>query len=202
MIARRAALRAQTAQIVRQPAPARVYAAAMNASETTFLIRPVRPVEYQALGDLTVAAYHSVPVVLPQQEAYDGELRDVARRATTSCVLVAVSPAGQLLGGVTYVSGPDDPYSEELREGEAGIRMLAVDPAHQGQSIGRALTQACIDRARANGRRRLVLHTGRWMPAAIRLYERMGFSRMPELDFVPVPAIALIAYGLELTGGA
>jgi hypothetical protein len=29
------------------------------------------------------------------------------------------------------MSGPDDPYSEELSEGEAGMRMLAVEPAEQ-----------------------------------------------------------------------
>ena len=39
--------------------------------------------------------------------------------------------SGELLGGVTYVRGPDDPYSEELSEGQAGMRMLAVEPAEQ-----------------------------------------------------------------------
>jgi hypothetical protein len=29
------------------------------------------------------------------------------------------------------MSGPDDPYSEELSEGRAGMRMLAVEPAEQ-----------------------------------------------------------------------
>ena len=45
----------------------------------------------------------------------------------------------------------------------------------------------------------MVLHTGMWMPAAVRLYERLGFARMPELDFSPAPGIELIAYSLELT---
>jgi GNAT superfamily N-acetyltransferase len=174
----------------------------MSSAETAFLIRPVRPDEYEALGDLTVAAYRTTPVFTPEQEAYFVELRDVERRATTSCVLVAVTPAGELLGGVTYVGGPDDPYSEELREGEAGIRMLAVDPARRGRGVGRALTQACLDRATSEGRRRMVLHTGEWMPAAVRLYNRMGFVRRPELDFTPVQGVDLIAYAYELTGDA
>ena len=114
-------------------------------------------------------------------------------------VLVAVSPAGRLLGGVTFVSGPDDPYSEELREGEAGIRMLAVDPAFQGRGIGRALAEACLERARAAGRSRIVLHTGAFMPVAVRLYEAMGFERRPELDFAPAPGIDLMAYELGLS---
>ena len=127
----------------------------MTTREATFLIRHVRPDEYGPLGELTVAAYHSVG----HREAYHRQLRDVARRAETSCVLVAVGPEGELLGGVTYVRGPDDPYSEELAEGDAGMRMLAVDPARQRHGVGRALTQACLDRAREAGRRRLVLHT-------------------------------------------
>jgi GNAT superfamily N-acetyltransferase len=171
----------------------------MTTRETTFLIRPVRPDEYGPLGELTVAAYHSLPGVMDHQDAYDGQLRDVARRAETSCVLVAVGPEGELLGGVTYVRGPDDPYSEELTEGEAGMRMLAVDPIRHGQGIGRALTQACLDRAREAGRERLVLHTGGWMPSAVALYEKLGFVRVPGRDFAPAPGIDLIAYSFDLT---
>lgn len=174
----------------------------MNSTRTTFLIRPVSPEEYEALGDLTVAAYHAIPFVMPHQDVYDVELRNVARRAERSCVVVAVTPAGELLGGVTYVSGPDDPYSEELHEGEAGIRMLAVDPARHSRGVGRGLTAWCLARARSAGRRRLVLHTGTWMPAAILLYERMGFRRVPELDFAPAPGIELIAYAYDLSAAA
>jgi ribosomal protein S18 acetylase RimI-like enzyme len=170
----------------------------MTARETTPLIRPVRPEEYERLGELTVAAYHSLPDVMPHQAIYDERLRDVATRARTSCVLVAVDPAGELLGGATYVSGPDDPYSEELNEGEAGIRMLAVDPACHGRGIGRALTEACIERARVAGRRRLVLHTGDWMAAAKHLYESMSFRRETAIDFSPAPGIDLIGYAFDL----
>ena len=170
----------------------------MTESLTTPMIRPVRPDEYQRLGELTVAAYHSLPDVMPHQKTYDDRLRDVATRARTSCVLVAVGPAGELLGGVTYVGGPDDPYSEELSEGEAGIRMLAVDPGLHGRGIGRALTLACIDRARAAGRRRLVLHTGDSMAAAKHLYESLGFARDTAIDFSPAPGVDLIGYAFEL----
>ncbi len=172
----------------------------MTATSTTLIVRPVHPDEYETLGELTVRAYHGVGFEMAHQADYDVRLRDVATRAATSCVLVATTPAGELLGGVTYVSGPDDPYSEELRDGEAGIRMLAVDPAVQGRGIGRALTSACVERARSAGRRRIVLHTGTWMPAAIRLYERMGFVRVPEIDFTPAPGVDLIAYAMELAG--
>ena len=171
----------------------------MAAGDPSLLvIRPVRPDEFEALGELTVAAYRGVSVRLANESSYHLQLRDVATRARTSCVLVATTAAGELLGGVTYVSGPQDPYSEELSDGEAGMRMLAVDPAVQGRGTGRALTQACLERARAAGRRRLVLHTGSWMPAAVHLYESMGFHRVPELDFAPVPGVNLVAYAFDL----
>lgn len=179
----------------------RSYAAVVSVSETKFLIRPVRPEEYGPLGELTVAAYHGTSGRLPSQDTYDRQLRDVATRARVSCVLVAAGPGGELLGGATYVRGPDDPYSEELHEGEAGMRMLAVDPAWQRHGLGQALTQACLDRARADGRKRLVLHTGSWMPSAIRLYEGMGFKRRPDRDFAPVPGVDLLAYSFELGPG-
>jgi ribosomal protein S18 acetylase RimI-like enzyme len=170
----------------------------MATAETAYLIRRVRPDEYVALGELTVAAYHSLKGEMPLQEMYDRQLRDVATRATTSYVLVAEGPSGELLGGATYVSGPDDPYSEDLKEGDAGIRMLAVDPACHGRGVGRALTVACIERARAAGRRRMVLHTSHSMPAAKHLYELLGFERDTALDFSPAPGVEVIGYVLEL----
>lgn len=170
----------------------------MTDHEAAPLIRPVRPEEFAALGELTFAAYHSLPTKMPHQQVYDERLRDVATRARTSCVLVAVGSAGELVGGATYVSGPDDPFSEELNEGEAGIRMLAVDPDRHGRGVGRALTVACIERAQAAGRRRVVLHTGDWMPAAKHLYESLGFQRVPAIDFSPAPGIELLGYALEL----
>ena len=171
----------------------------MAASDTSFLIRPVRPDEYEALGELLVAAFHSLPPLMTNQDAHDRELRNVARRAQTSSVLVAVTPTDELLGGVTYVRGPEDPYSRELRPGEAGMRMLGVRPGCQGRGVGRALTEACLDRARTDGRARLRLYTASWMLAAQHLYERLGFYRVPDLDF---PSADMLAYAADLEAGA
>ena len=169
-------------------------------SLTSFVVRPAGPSEYETLGALTVAAYQGI-AAMPQSDDYDNQLRDVAGRAAVSCVLAAVALGGEILGGVTYVSGPEDPYSEQLHDDEAGIRMLAVAAAARRQGIGRALTLECLRRARVAGKRRVVLHTGPWMPNAIRMYESIGFVREPSMDFTPVPGIHLLAFAFDLRVG-
>jgi hypothetical protein len=56
----------------------------------------------------------------------------------------------------------------------------------------------CISRARRLGAACLNLHTTDMMQVAMRMYERMGFVRAPELDFHPDPTVTVKAYRLEL----
>jgi ribosomal protein S18 acetylase RimI-like enzyme len=167
------------------------------------VVRPVRPEEYDVLGELTVAAYRALaegddPALDP---AYLAELRAVARRAAEVPVLVAVDARGRVLGGVTYVPGPGTRYSESEAPDEAGIRMLAVDPRLQGRGIGRLLVEACLARAKAAGRRRLVLLTRPSMVAARRLYARLGFRRAPARDWEFLPGEWLLGYEIDLADG-
>jgi ribosomal protein S18 acetylase RimI-like enzyme len=108
------------------------------------------------------------------------------------------SPWPRLLGCVTFVPGPGSPAAEFIGERTAGIRMLAVDPAARGRGVGEALTRACLERAAAIGGELVVLHTTRWMAAAQRLYERLGFERASELDREVAPGLQLLAYRYEL----
>jgi GNAT superfamily N-acetyltransferase len=162
----------------------------------TVEVREVRPDEFAALGEVTVAAYRTVG-----EDGHDGYLdfvRDVATRASICPVFVAVTEDGAVLGGVTYVPGSGTPYSESESDGEAGFRMLAVDPMAQGRGVGRALVEACIARARSDGRHRLVLLTRPLMTDAHVLYLRMGFRRAPERDCEPEPGIDLLGFVLDL----
>ena len=159
-------------------------------------IRPVGPDEAEEAGRLVEAAYRHL--LGPHMETdYATELADVAGRMDASDVLVAVVD-GQLVGCVTYVPDASSPLAEHLREGEAGIRMLAVRAAAQRRGIGRALTIACIERARAASRRRLFLHSDQQMPAAHALYRSLGFQPQPDRDWSPSPAYQLRAFALNL----
>jgi ribosomal protein S18 acetylase RimI-like enzyme len=160
------------------------------------VVRPVEPQEYGAVGDVTLAAYTTIAGFSPG-ERYQTELRDVAGRVETAEVIVAADREGRILGAVTFVPGPG-PLAEFDGPDESGMRMLAVDPDAQGRGVGRLLAQACVDRARAMGRSRLVLHTTGAMAAAHRLYRGLGFARTPELDMRTQGGMLLEAYVLEL----
>jgi ribosomal protein S18 acetylase RimI-like enzyme len=160
-------------------------------------IRPAHADELDALADLTEAAYAADGMPPPTAAHYVDELRDTVGRAATAELLVAADADGALLGTVTFCS-PDSPWSEVSRPGEAEFRMLAVPPAARGSGVGEALTRACVERARGAGAQRLVLSAMAGGAAARRLYERLGFARLPERDWSPVDGVSLVAYGLEL----
>jgi GNAT superfamily N-acetyltransferase len=161
------------------------------------VVREVRPDEFDRLADLTVAAYTRIPGVAEDDE-YLAELRDVAARVAVVPVLVAVDEdTGDIVGGVTYVPGPG-PFAEQERPDEAGFRALAVDPGVQGAGVGRLLVEACVERARAAGKRRVVLLTMPTMTSAHRLYERLGFRREAANDWEYEPGHLLLGYSLDL----
>jgi predicted N-acetyltransferase YhbS len=162
-----------------------------------FTIREARPAEYETVADIIEAAYRAVGDA--KFEDYVDEVRDVARRARDCPILVAVEDgAGAILGTVTYVPGPGNPYAELERDGEAGMRMLAVAPAAQGRGVGRALVTAVADRARAASRSGLAIHTRPSMGAAHRMYAAYGFVREPARDWEFEPGEWLWALTLRL----
>ena len=166
-------------------------------TEAPFTIREADPSEYQAVADVIEAAYRAVGD--PKFEGYVDEVRDVAGRARHCPILVAVDHGtGGVLGTVSYVPGPGNPYAELEREDEAGMRMLAVAPAAQGRGVGRALVQAIADRARADGRRGLAINTRPSMTTAHRMYSAYGFVRDPARDWEFEPGEWLWALTLRL----
>jgi GNAT superfamily N-acetyltransferase len=153
------------------------------------LIREARSDEHAALGRMLVSAYAVLPGMptVDQQPDYYATLADVAGRAARPSwtIFVAAGPAGDLLGSIDFIAdmqhyggGPALTIADA-----AGVRFLAVNNAHRGKGVGKALTNFCITRARTQGKARLVLHTTRVMTSAWALYEGLGFVRFPEIDF-------------------
>jgi ribosomal protein S18 acetylase RimI-like enzyme len=159
-------------------------------------IRAARPDEFDALGDVTADAYR-IEGFFDIDAAYESKLRDVGSRAEHAELLVAVDPDGKVLGSVAVVL-PGTQYAEISQPGEIEFRMLAVSGAARGRGIGEALTQAVLERGRELGAGKVVLSSLDVMRKAHRLYERIGFLRLPERDWHPHPGVNLIAYEYAL----
>lgn len=159
-------------------------------------IRPARPEELAAVGALTVAVYRDGRLA---PEEYLASLADAESRARHTEILVAVDGADRLLGAVALVLN-GGPYAELAASDDAAeFRMLVVSEPARGAGIGTALITECMDRAKAAGKRRMVISTGTNMTAAHRRYEALGFLRAPDLDWSPLPGVTLLGYARELT---
>jgi ribosomal protein S18 acetylase RimI-like enzyme len=154
-------------------------------------IRQARPEDYAPLGKLLVDAYAALPGMFTPQEQpdYYAMLGNVAGRAARPAltVFVATDDQNRLLGSIDFIDDMAQYGSSSTAstvQNAAGIRLLAVDNAFRGRGTGKALTLFCIDRARESGKARLVLHTTRAMQTAWTMYEKLGFVRFPEIDFM------------------
>ncbi len=156
-------------------------------------VEPARPEDYDAIAELTVRVYVDGGLASP---GYGAELADVAGRADRSELLV-VWDSGRIVGSVALVLDGDF-GNVTASDDESAFRMLVVDPTAQGRGVGELLVRTCLERARAAGKRRMVLSTDPRMTAAQRLYRRMGFTRLPERDWSPEPGIDLLVYARDL----
>jgi ribosomal protein S18 acetylase RimI-like enzyme len=64
------------------------------------------------------------------------------------------------------------------------VSLVGVHPAYRGQGIAERLTVSCIGHARALGEAVVALHSSEVMGTARKLYERLGFRQVRELDLI------------------
>ncbi len=157
----------------------------------------VLPDEFGAVSELTLQAYVLEGFVEPD-DSYTEELADTRRRAREAEVWVARED-GRLLGAVTLCP-LGSAYREIARDDELEFRMLAVSGEARGRGVGRALVELSVARARELGYAGVRMSSMDRMVTAHRLYERLGFVRVPEDDWEPVPDVRLLAYALTLDG--
>ncbi|HEY1176228.1 MAG TPA: GNAT family N-acetyltransferase [Phytomonospora sp.] len=165
-------------------------------------VRVATPGDYAEAGRIAVDAYRAHGHLGDADGPggfYAEKLADAASRAADSTLLVAVdSSTGAVLGTVAYMEH-GSPMAEMSAPGEAEFRMLAVDPRAERRGVGEALVNACVERARANGRTAVAICSrGDVAEGAMRLYRRLGFVRTPDKDWEPVPGISLIGWRVDV----
>ena len=138
-------------------------------------VEAATPADYPRIGELTVNGY-VVDDLAP--EKYLPHLADVARRAQLAEILVAREPDRGIVGAVALVLSGD--FGEVLVSRRVGVPDARGRSGDRGRGVGELLVRACLERASAAGKRRMVLSTDVRMAAAHRLYERLGFTRLPE----------------------
>jgi GNAT superfamily N-acetyltransferase len=155
------------------------------------IIRNAQPSEFVELGQLMVEAYALLDGFPKphEQPRYYSMLANIGEFASKpgSELLVAISANGQLMGGVVYFSDMQYYGSGGIaiqEKNSAGFRLLAVSTMGRGKGIGRQLASACINKAKTQGVEQIIIHSTQSMQTAWKMYERMGFARSLDLDFM------------------
>jgi ribosomal protein S18 acetylase RimI-like enzyme len=173
-------------------------------SESVLILRDAGPEDLQAVLQLTLEAYGEyAPRFSPTfWQMYHSNIEATVREVGAAQQIIAVEH-GTVTGSVLlYPPHARPPESDIHWTGWPEVRLLAVAPAARGRGIGRALMRECLRRAREWDAPFLQLHTMEVMAVARALYERMGFVRMPQLDFQPIEGVAVLGYAFDVREGS
>jgi GNAT superfamily N-acetyltransferase len=147
--------------------------------------------EFDEIGKLMVSVYSRLEGFPKphEQPAYYQLLSNVGNLTAKpgTEILVALNKDDKIVGAVVYFSemknyGSGGTATSELNT--SGFRLLAVSPEAQGQGIGKLLTLECIRKAKEKGHAQVIIHSTNAMQTAWKMYEKLGFKRSPDLDFM------------------
>ena len=143
-------------------------------THNAFTIRPIAPAD-----DASVAAI--IRSVMPEFGAdgpgfaiHDPEVDGMtAAYAAPRCAYYVVERDGKVCGGGGIA--PLEGAAPDICE----LRKMYFLPEMRGQGAGAAMMAVCLDAARGHGFKRCYLETLKGMDAAMKLYERSGFRKIP-----------------------
>ncbi|UOB16947.1 bifunctional helix-turn-helix transcriptional regulator/GNAT family N-acetyltransferase [Abyssalbus ytuae] len=157
----------------------------------SYTIRNARENEFEKIGRLLVEVYSALKGFPQKQEQpqYYEMLENVGKLTKKKGVelLVAVSKQKHIGGVVVYFNDIKDYGSGGTATQEknaCGFRLLAVEPDARGLGIGKLLTEHCIEKGRKSNCETMIIHTTNSMKIAWAMYERLGFKRAGDLDFM------------------
>lgn len=156
-----------------------------------FNIRNAEKDEFEAIGALMVDVYSNLDGFPKKEEqpTYYKMLQNVGILTDNPNIelIVAVSQQGEIGGAVVYFKDMKDYGSGGTATQEknaCGFRLLAVNSKFRGLSLGKELTNECINRGMKSSAEQILIHTTKAMKTAWGMYERLGFRRSEDLDFM------------------
>ncbi|MEH7445216.1 GNAT family N-acetyltransferase [Bacillus sp. JJ1122] len=165
------------------------------------IIREATENELPVIKEHRVTAYEEYAKLLPESHWLALKSAITADIDTLSgAELLIAEEGGRILGSVALFPAKTDAYQGYVKAQDyPEIRMLAIMPDARKRGVGSALIKDCIARSRGRNAKYIGLHTGEFMTGAMRLYEKIGFHRVCELDFVPAhDGIVVKAYRYQI----
>ena len=121
---------------------------------------------------LTQAAFAPYGVLTPPSGAL-AETEDVVREHLAAHAGAVAYDGDVAVGALRLIE----------QEGSLHARRVAVDPAHRGRGVARALIAYAEDAARAEGRTELRVGVRNQLPANRALFEHLGYTMVTDHDF-------------------
>lgn len=140
-------------------------------------------------GRLIAALNAELTAMFPEPGANHFSLREAQVAPGDGAFLIAY--LGDMAAGCGALRRVDETTGE--------LKRMYVAPSVRGQGIGRALVDALEGEARLLGITRIVLETGTRLAAAIRLYETMGYTRIPLFGEYVLSPETSVCFGKTLT---
>ncbi len=156
-----------------------------------YTVRNASPSEFDEIGKLMTTVYSQLEGFPKESEQPDyykmlANIGDITTKAGTE-LMVAISPEGNISGAVVFFSDMKSYGSGGTATNEknaCGFRLLAVDASARGKGIGKLLTMECINKAKVKKVNQMIIHSTMAMQTAWKMYEKLGFKRSGDLDFM------------------
>lgn len=151
---------------------------------TTPATRLARPEDAEAVTDLLTRSYGKL-----FNDWYDAPTLGVALPVMTRANPELLASEGWFVieddGALIGCGGwtPEEPETGRVKAGEAHVRHFATDPAYLRRGIGRAIWDASVTQARAQGVTRMICYSS--LPAEA-FYSALGFRPLRQ-KYVTLP---------------
>lgn len=172
--------------------------------DSKFVLSKAKPNQYGDIGKLMVNVYSQLKGFPSpnEQPKYYQMLANIGNYCENQNVelIIALSHDNEIAGGVVYIDDMSNYGSggtATTEKNASGFRLLAVDAQHRGRGIGKLLINKCIEKAIRNKHEQVIIHSTKAMTTAWSMYEKLGFKRSQDLDFMQ-DQLAVFGFRLNL----